>query len=385
MFDYRLQELEDKIKNEPNDISNYLNKAYIIGEQDKVALLSYLSDVYQIFPDDYAVCMALAKCQQDNHHYAEAIVLYEQAYTMQNEDPACWFSLLELYTSSEQLDKAKLLWYDIVEYAQGNKDHPLLARAFQSLSSIHLQQGEYTNALQYINMALKNKHSDFYTNILKAEILYALKEYEPSISFYKRALQFDEDDVGICSKIADIYMECEDFQQAIHYYEKEMQKHEKQADLCYYIAKAYLALSRVDRAKHFLFEALKCDVIHVAANVLLATIFIDEKQYKQAIHYLDNALSESNDVEIYAHKGHCFEQLERYEEAIELYEIAITIAPTHAFTYYRIACVYYSIEAYQSALDCYQLAKKHGYDAALCEDGISDTNFFIKKRIRVKT
>ncbi|WP_153725311.1 tetratricopeptide repeat protein [Heliorestis convoluta] len=85
-----------------------------------------------------------------------------------------------------------------------------------------------------------------------------------------------------------------------------------------------------------------------------ALTFIDNNEFEEALIYLEKALKFSpNDFEILNYKGYVLNELEKYNEAVDVLENIVSSKPPYPLVYYTLGEAYKGIKAYTNAINAY--------------------------------
>src|SRR5438552_15253928 len=120
---------------------------------------------------------------------------------------------------------------------------------------------------------------------------------------------------------------------------------------------------RVEAARRLLQEALAVNAAQPAFAVALASIYTEQREYRNALEVLDKAGPAARNAEFQAMRGAVLQRLGKHAEAVEAYQNAIRIAPQPGTTLVGQAIVLETLgrrpeaaQAYRRALDAGSLA-----------------------------
>ena len=120
---------------------------------------------------------------------------------------------------------------------------------------------------------------------------------------------------------------------------------------------------RVEAARRLVQEALAINPAQPAFAVALARIYIEQREYRNALEVLDKAGPAPRDAEFQAMRAAVLQRLGKHAEAVEAYQNAIRIAPQPGTTWVGLAISLETLgrrpeaaKAYRRALDAGSLA-----------------------------
>jgi MSHA biogenesis protein MshN len=120
---------------------------------------------------------------------------------------------------------------------------------------------------------------------------------------------------------------------------------------------------RIEVARRLVQEALAINPAQPAFAVALARIYIEQRDYRNALEVLDKAGPAARDAEFQAMRGAVLQRLGKHAEAVEAYQNAIRIAPQPGTTWVGLAISLETLgrrpeaaQAYRRALDAGSLA-----------------------------
>jgi len=120
---------------------------------------------------------------------------------------------------------------------------------------------------------------------------------------------------------------------------------------------------RVEAARRLLQEALAVNAAQPAFAVALASIYTEQRDYRNALEVLDKAGPAARNAEFQAMRGAVLQRLGKHAEAVEAYQNAIRITPQPGTTWVGLAISLETLgrrpeaaQAYRRALDAGSLA-----------------------------
>ena len=120
---------------------------------------------------------------------------------------------------------------------------------------------------------------------------------------------------------------------------------------------------RVEAARRLLQEALAVNAAQPAFAVALASIYTEQRDYRNALEVLDKAGPAARNAEFQAMRGAVLQRLGKHAEAVEAYQNAIRTAPQPGTTWVGLAISLETLgrrpeaaQAYRRALDAGSLA-----------------------------
>lgn len=101
-------------------------------------------------------------------------------------------------------------------------------------------------------------------------------------------------------------------------------------------------------------EALQLDPNEFLGYYLSAVVKFDDKQYEEAIAFIDKALAINLEhSKSYLVKGQALEKLNRLEEALSTYQAAVKLDPSYEIAWDKIGVLLYNQKKFDEALEAY--------------------------------
>lgn len=144
------------------------------------------------------------------------------------------------------------LFFTPVCFANNYSNNAILmynsAAALQNQGKLELAEQKYNQVLkiQPDFIEVKNNLAIIYKNY--ANKSYDKKEYAKSLSFSKKALNFNPDKTEVYQTMGASYLNLNDYENAIKYYNKSIQSNPNDIELLHSLAQAYIKSNKLDKA-----------------------------------------------------------------------------------------------------------------------------------------
>lgn len=180
-----------------------------------------------------------------------------------------------------------------------------------------------------------------------------------AIDYCLRALELEEEENFLHNFIADEFHNLDDPFNALKHYKLAL-KHDPVDDYSVESAMVcYQQLNKHDEAEEFLQDYLDQFPYSEVAWFEMGQFYFNRKNYEKAIQSFDYLIAiNSESAGVFANKAACYEALEQWEKAIEVYEEQLDLEYTKAFTYYKIGLCYKADKKNLEALRAFQKSLK---------------------------
>lgn len=320
----------------------YYEKGIILNDTGSFnGALTFIDKAIKENPKYYDYYYFKAFIYQNLEEYDKAIKIYDDMI-LTDSDPI--FALRckgKIYNFLKLYDKA------IESYKEINRYNPDNNFADGLIYEIYKELGQMEKALRYLNIQLEKNPSPYY--FIEKGIIFADKSYFDKAKLnYEKALELEPDNKYAFNNIGCLYYDIEEYDKAIEYYEKGLE-YDKELEFsdgvdcvarCLYNMKEYdKALERLDRG----IEVYNSEDLYLRKIKILKEL----KRYKEVIdtyNYLINnkeiSLSDEDKVEHYIKVGECYEYLNEYRKALEIYKEITVINEKHNEAYEKMAGIY---------------------------------------------
>ncbi len=176
-----------------------------------------------------------------------------------------------------------------------------------------------------------------------------------SIEFCLKALELEEEENFLHNFIADEYVNLEDPFNALKHYKQALTFDQLDEYSLENVMFCYNQLKRSDEAIEFLNGYLDQFAFSETGWYEYGQFYFNKKNYEEAIRGFDYLLAiNPQSVGVYANKAACYEALEEWNKAIEVYSEMLDLEYTKSFTYYKIGLCYKENKQPVLALNAFQ-------------------------------
>lgn len=358
MFNESMREMNAVIKISPN------NKWYHIFYAELLAVDGRYSDaakaykkVLELDPDfiDAYYDWAFMLIQSEN--YADAIDVYEQLERIIGPDEKISVQRHQLYMHIGEREKAIQVLQELI------KNNPDEIRFYGLLGEIYEEEGDYEGAIEvYEKLLIENENNPFAILSL-ANAYLQLDQREKYFDYLLKAFNIETLDIDAKIGVLITYVEhLEDSvmaEEAFKLADIVLEQHPDNAktyavyaDLLYHANREAEALKKYKKTLE-----LDKSVFMVWQQVFF--ILVDKGEYDSLAYYTSEAIEYfPNQAVSYYFNGFALNQLERYNESVQILTEASLIAADNVFLkaqiYASLGDAYYSLKDYEESFISYE-------------------------------
>lgn len=219
-----------------------------------------------------------------------------------------------------------------------------------------------TNSLQYqVNQLASLLNQKNYTQVI-VEVDKALIAYpKADVLFHLKALALKN--MG-------------DYEAAVVCFDECLRLNSRQPEVLNNLGNTYKLMAVFDKAIACYSNAIKLNrnFIDARRNIILA--YQQASDFETALSVADETLVDfPNDVSVLTSKANILKTLERYQEAIHSYQLALQIKPNYTNALHNLGLAYKAIEEHQSAIACFTQAIQSSPNVAEIDFSLANTYF----------
>ena len=286
----------------------------------ELALEFKLSDVQK--QNAYRSYMLIGYTFSKENQQAKAVEAFQHAAGLKPSDTSLT-SLAYALESKGDIEKAIKIYRDLL---RKNND----PETFIRLSHLYVSTGNKENAIHSLDSALQLDVSDAQKKAAyrsQGELYYQSKDYSQAKKAFQKALRIDSDDTYLLNSIALTNIKLGQLKEASDNLKQSLSIKES-VDALFTLAEVEKRLNHLDAPvqiyRHLIkFRGLKPQQkSQVLAN--LGLLYMDRNQEQLAIGYLRAAVARNkSDWMLYRHLGIALGRFNRWDEALEQFEIAL--------------------------------------------------------------
>lgn len=265
------------------------------------------------------------------------------------------------------------------------------ATEFENIIDHYIESGKHSLAKKALGLGLEQHPQSTPLLILKAELLIYEGDLLQAYKLLRHLKAIEPNNAEVYIQLADIYSKKHDHLKAVEYLEEAMIHTDNGPDVWLLLGMEFIYLNDFTRAREYfefclqetpddfaaLFNVVYCFDMEQEPQKAIVFLeqFIDNhpyseiawhqlgrqyiqiEDYKQALRAFDFAcLIDEDFVGAFTEKAKTLEKLQRFEEAIENYLIALELDDPTAYVYYRLAKCYEKIGSQDIAINYYAKA-----------------------------
>ena len=271
------------------DLYHYLGKAYCKSKDYEKALIN-LEKAKSLGVEEVQMELKIGICRYFQNDYIKAITNFEYVKKYFPYDKELSNYLGMSYFKVARKDLA------IQTLKMGIDDNiKSTAESAVNLSLVFDDLEQNDSAIFYLKKAIEIDPERVDAYYFLGNKYYDLKMYNQSQFYYEELLKINPDYEKAYSQLANSYFLDKLYDKAIEKYRQSTFFNDKPAEELNYIGICYLQANDVKKARAYFEEALKKDATFYVAYLNLANLSFQEKNYKEAISYLNYATQYKKD------------------------------------------------------------------------------------------
>lgn len=350
----------------------YIRKAVLLIAAEKEEFAMYALDQAEIYaPNDIVVSLLRSEALTSLELFDEALQLLESlkegasskdlsniyvyeslVYEAMEENERMFYSLkAALFENPQSKDALERMWIcvelskryreSIELHEQILENDPYSYLAWYNLGAAYAYYGDYASAIEAYEYAyiINEKFEFAYRDC--AEICYELKNYQKALQCYQDTLVHFEPDEDIFLRIGQCYQQLGNNVIAKTFYEKAGQMNPYNDEVWFHIGECYAQEEKWHKAIGFFKRANKIDNRREEYLSALADAFYQIGDYKKAEPLFKAATEVAPEQNEYWLKyGFFLMEMERFEDAADLFDEAEIHSVDTAFLYCKSVCLF---------------------------------------------
>lgn len=298
----------------------YQAQIYLENEQNDRAI-EVLKKFLKAHQESSFAYFYLGRAEQQSDHFKEAVIAYRKALELKPGFIQAALALGYLYETKQMNVQAIGLYQSIFEETRD-------AGVANRLATLYLKDEKYSLAIPYLQFVEDADPDDFNVQVKLGLIQLELKNYDQAISVLKKILSKNPEADRVHYYLGSTYEETKKMELAISELKAIKVDSQLYPDATLHIALILKSMSRIQEAKEFLKDAIEKNPKISAFYLLEASLAEESKEYKTAIHVLEDAVKQfPEDEKIHYYLGTLFDHEGMSEKALEHMEAILKLNP----------------------------------------------------------
>ncbi|MBF1218815.1 MAG: tetratricopeptide repeat protein, partial [Fusobacterium periodonticum] len=392
-----LGEIEEENENSEKAVEYALEaKKYAKTRENKIDTEIFLASLYNRHMRYTEAEEILRPILAKNKRDVEGI--YELGYSLFKQER--YEEALEYFLKLEKLDYADEWLYQKIGICYKNLDKKEESLKYY-LKAVELDEedtysmsdiawlynvlGKYEEGLKYLERLEELGQDDAWTNVEFGYCLSRLERHEEAIKKLNHALEVKDEEKDIAhihSLLGWSYRQLEDYDKALEHYIQSKENGRDSAWINDEIGYCYKKKSDLKKALEFYLLAEKYDKNDLERVSEIAWVYSILGEYKEGLKYTERAVKLGrNDAWINIQYGACLANSNRFQEAIEKLEYALSLDEEKdlAFAYSQLGWCYRLLGDYEKALGYHIKSQELGrndawinFEIAICYENLND-------------
>ena len=305
----------------------------------------------------------------DQEDYTRAAELLEKVVADEPDNHNARFNLAFAYTEIKRLRKA-IEHYEIV-VEQG----PELTSARVNLISLLMQQEEFSRAVPHLEALAAARPDDFQAHFFYAHALVRVGQHEEAIEAYGRALTLDPDSAAANLELGQSLARFKRFAEAAKYYRRAIDLDPPMAEMILELAELVEGDGRIQQAVDLYQDHLKSHPEAIAVRERAGFLMFELERFAEAIRLFEQVVKQNATAANQAALAEAYSSHNQPDRALRALQAATVLDPASPELRLRYADSLVRAKRYQDAADEFLAALEHNADAVGAWNGLAFASY----------
>jgi predicted TPR repeat methyltransferase len=261
------------------------------------------------------------------------------------------FETLRALHQKGELDSAKAGYLQVLKKQSNNVE------ALHALGIIYAQQENYSEAIRYLQLAVKLHPKNLSYSLHLANILKFQELYDQAIHVLENALKQDPDFIPAINNLGTIYYTQGNLQEAIRYYRLAIAKQPHYVDAYYNLGLTLAKQNIWAEAQKAYEKIIELSPEHMAGRFQLACIMLQQNKISEAIElFLQIEITHPNHFETQSNLATAYLKQGNLQEAKKHYLAALELDQTDSQILFNLGVIHTQQDQLDVAIQFYQRA-----------------------------
>ena len=327
-----------------------------------LALLAFLAAA-----SDSAIESAAKALDQED--YAKAVELLEKVVADEPDNHNARFNLAFAYTEIEQLPKA-IEHYEIVVEQQ-----PELPSARVNLSSLLIQEKEFSRAVPHLEVLAAARPDDFDARFFHAHALSKAGQHEDAIGAYEQALKLNPDSADAALELGQSLARLRHFDEAAKHYRHAIDLDPEMSEMILELAELVERDGKIRQAADLYQDYLKSHPEAIAVRERAGFLMLELERFAEAIRLFEGAVKQNATAANQAALAEAYSSHQQPDKALAAWQAATVLDPASPELRVRYADALVRAKRYKDAADEFLAALEHNADLVGAWNGLAFSSY----------
>ncbi len=327
-----------------------------------LALLAFLAAA-----SDSAIESAAKALDQED--YAKAAELLEKVVDDEPDNHNARFNLAFAYTEIEQLPKA-IEHYEIVVEQQ-----PELTSARVNLSSLLIQEKEFSRAVPHLEVLAAARPDDFDAQFFHAHALSKAGQHEDAIGVYEQALKLNPDSADANLEMGQSLARLRHCDEAAKHYRQAIDLDPGMSKMILDLAELVERDGKIQQAVDLYQDHLKSHPEAIAVRERAGFLMLELERFAEAIRLFEGAVKQNATAANQAALAEAYSSHQQPDKALSAWQAATVLDPASPELRVRYADALVHAKRYKDAADEFLAALEHNADLAGAWNGLAFSSY----------
>ena len=329
------------------------------------ALLALL--VFLAAASDSAIESAAKALDQED--YAKAAELLGKVVADEPDNHNARFNLAFAYTEINQLPKA-IEHYEIVVEQQ-----PELTSARVNLSSLLIQEKEFSRAVPHLEVLAAARPDDFDARFFHAHALSKAGQHEDAIGAYEQALKLNPDSADANLEMGQSLARLRRFDEAAKHYHHAIDLDPGMSEMILELAELVERDGKIRQAADLYQDHLKSHPEAIAVRERAGFLMLELERFAEAIRLFEEAVKQNATAANQAALAEAYSSHQQPDKALATWQAATVLDPASPELRVRYADALVRAKRYKDAADEFLAALEQNADLAGAWNGLAFSSY----------
>ncbi len=311
----------------------------------------------------------LAAKALDQEDYAKAAELLEKVVADEPDNHNARFNLAFAYTEIKQLRKA-IEHYEIVVRQQ-----PELASARVNLGLLLIEEKEFSRAVPHLAVLAAARPDDFDAQFFYARALSKAGRDEDAIGSYEQAFKLKPDSVDAGLELGQSLARLGRFDEAANYYRRAIELDPRMSEMILELAELVERDGKIRQAVGLYQDHLKSHPEAIAVRERAGFLMLELERFAEAIQLFEEAVKQNATAANQAALAEAYSSHDEPDKALSAWRATTVLDPASPQLRVRYADALVRAKRYKDAADEFLAALEHDADLVGAWNGLAFSSY----------